>query len=96
MESRDVFIAYHGTYDKYGSLERAKGLFRYLESKGVKCYFFRRRKVLILPKHLLLLNTQKSDIMQQAHKANDIVIEAGVGIGTVGLRLTKYKKIIFG
>lgn len=44
MEMRDVFIAYHGTYDKYGSLERAKDLFYYLESKGVKCYFFPEEK----------------------------------------------------
>lgn len=44
MENRDVFIAYHGTYDEYGSLERAKDLFYYLESKGVKCYFFPEEK----------------------------------------------------
>ena len=44
MENRDVFIAYHGTYDEYGSLDRAKDLFYYLESKGVKCYFFPEEK----------------------------------------------------
>lgn len=44
MENRDVFIAYHGTYDQYGSLGRAQELFNYLESKGVKCYFFPEEK----------------------------------------------------
>ena len=44
MENRDVFIAYHGTYDDSGSLERAKDLFYYLESRGVKCYFFPEEK----------------------------------------------------
>lgn len=40
MELQDLFIAYHGTYDGRGSLQKARDLFYYLESKGVKCYFF--------------------------------------------------------
>lgn len=44
MELRDVFIAYHGTYDELGSLERAKDLFYFLESRNIKCYFFPKEK----------------------------------------------------
>ena len=44
MERRDIFIAYHGTYDDYGSLNKAKQLFYFLESRGVKCYFFPTEK----------------------------------------------------
>lgn len=40
MEQQDIFIAYHGTYDDNGSLSKAKELFYYLQSRGVKCYFF--------------------------------------------------------
>ena len=40
METQDLFIAYHGTYDENGSMQKARDLFFYLESKGVKCYFF--------------------------------------------------------
>ena len=44
VERRDIFIAYHGTYDDYGSLNKAKQLFYFLESRGVKCYFFPTEK----------------------------------------------------
>ena len=37
MEQQDVFIAYHGTYDDNGSLAKAKELFYYLQSQGIKC-----------------------------------------------------------
>lgn len=40
MEQQDIFIAYHGTYDNDGSLAKAKELFYYLQSVGIKCYFF--------------------------------------------------------
>ena len=40
MEQQDVFIAYHGTYSDNGSLAKAKELFYYLQSQGIKCYFF--------------------------------------------------------
>ena len=40
MEQQDIFIAYHGTYDDNGSLLKAKELFYYLQSVGIKCYFF--------------------------------------------------------
>lgn len=40
MEQQDIFIAYHGTYDNNGSLAKAKELFYYLQSMGIKCYFF--------------------------------------------------------
>ena len=40
MEQQDVFIAYHGTYSDSGSLPKAKELFYFLQSQGVKCYFF--------------------------------------------------------
>lgn len=40
MEQQDVFIAYHGTYNNNGSLAKAKELFYFLQSQGVKCYFF--------------------------------------------------------
>lgn len=40
MEQQDIFIAYHGTYADNGSLAKAKELFYYLQSQGVKCYFF--------------------------------------------------------
>lgn len=44
VERRDIFIAYHGTYDDYGSLNKEKQLFYFLESRGVKCYFFPTEK----------------------------------------------------
>lgn len=44
MEEQDLFIAYHGTYNGDGSLSKAKELFYYLESKGIKCYFFPNEK----------------------------------------------------
>lgn len=44
MDARDIFIAYHGTYDKHGSLDKAKDLFYFLESRGIKCYFFPTEK----------------------------------------------------
>ena len=40
MEQQDIFIAYHGTYADNGSLAKAKDLFYYLQSQGIKCYFF--------------------------------------------------------
>lgn len=40
MDNQDVFIAYHGTYNNNGSLAKAKELFYFLQSQGVKCYFF--------------------------------------------------------
>lgn len=40
MENQDIFIAYHGTYNDYGSLNKAKELYYFLQSSGVKCYFF--------------------------------------------------------
>ena len=36
----DVFIAYHGTYDKQGSQAKAEELYRYLTANGVACYYF--------------------------------------------------------
>ncbi|MBQ8238739.1 MAG: ATP-binding protein [Oscillospiraceae bacterium] len=36
----DVFIAYHGTYDDDGSIQKAQELYDYLTSKGVACYFY--------------------------------------------------------
>lgn len=39
MEIQDLFIAYHGTYEGNGSLKKARDLFYYLESKGIKCNF---------------------------------------------------------
>lgn len=40
MDNQDIFIAYHGTYDNYGSLNKAKELFYFLQTSGVSCYFF--------------------------------------------------------
>ena len=39
-ERYDLFIAYHGTNDSRGSLEKAKEIFFYLEPRGIKCYLF--------------------------------------------------------
>ncbi len=39
-EMKQLFIAYHGTYEKEGSLEKARELFYFLQSRGVDCYFF--------------------------------------------------------
>lgn len=36
----DVFIAYHGTYDKESSKEKAEVIYRYLTENGVSCYYF--------------------------------------------------------
>lgn len=35
-----VFIAYHGSYDQYGSRKYAKLLYDYLEERGIRCFFF--------------------------------------------------------
>lgn len=40
MEQQDIFIAYHGTYNDEGSLDKARELFYFLQSSGVKCFFF--------------------------------------------------------
>ena len=40
MEQQDIFIAYHGTYNDSGSLDKARELYYFLQSSGVKCYFF--------------------------------------------------------
>lgn len=39
MEQQDIFIAYHGTYND-GSLDKARELFYFLQSSGVKYFFF--------------------------------------------------------
>lgn len=44
MEEQDIFIAYHGTYSGDGSLDKAKEVFYYLQSKGIRCYFFPNEK----------------------------------------------------
>ncbi|MBQ1826430.1 MAG: hypothetical protein II126_00535, partial [Erysipelotrichaceae bacterium] len=40
MSETKVFIAYHGTYDKNGSLAKAQEIYRYLTEAGVECYLF--------------------------------------------------------
>ncbi len=40
MDGQNVFIAYHGTYDDFGSVGKAKELFYFLQSNGINCYFF--------------------------------------------------------
>jgi hypothetical protein len=37
----DVFIAYHGTNDEFGSLPKATELYIDLSARGINCYFFK-------------------------------------------------------
>lgn len=40
MDTWDIFIAYHGSYDDTGSKKRAKEISDWLKSKGIRAYFF--------------------------------------------------------
>ena len=40
MSETKVFIAYHGTYNKNGSYEKAREICRYLSDSGIECYLF--------------------------------------------------------
>ena len=39
-KEHSVFIAYHGTYDKNGSVMYAEQIYKYLKGKGIDCFFF--------------------------------------------------------